>query len=184
MILDFRQKRARLWTPLGPPGDLHEECLACIHHNNFAETNAQLNKPTLTCLLSSVLSRCSLSAPFLKEWCECRRWHPRHTHASSWHLVIVRDDNHQDQEIWGKVTTPLLEFNTTVPKKTMHWFAPDLKRKSANIEISISAWLGYRAPGSYEARKRSTNILYSLQSHFLLYTDGPTAMLSEKRTEN
>lgn len=99
--------------------------------------------------------------------------------SSSWHLMIVRDDDHQDHEIWGKVMTPLLEINTAV-QKTLHWFAPDLKGKSANIEIS-SGWLGYRAPGK---KKRSTNILYSLQSNFLLYKDCPTALLSEKRKEN
>lgn len=53
--------------------------------------------------------------------------------SSSWHLMIVWDDDHQDHEIWGKVMTPLQEINTAV-QKTLHWFAPDLKGKSANIE--------------------------------------------------
>lgn len=100
--------------------------------------------------------------------------------SSSWHLMIVHDNDHQDHEIWGKVMTPLLEINTAV-QKTLHWFAPDLKGKSANIEISIGGWLDYRAPGSYQARKRPANILRSLQSNFLLYRNCPMALLSEKK---
>lgn len=73
--------------------------------------------------------------------------------SSSWHLMIVRNDDHQDHEIWGKVMTPLLEINTAV-QKTLHWFAPDLKGKSANIEIS-SGWLGYRAPGKKKGQQTS-----------------------------
>lgn len=107
------------------------------------------------CLITSSLSFSSVSERLV--WMQAET-----LPASSWHLMTVHDDDHQDHEIWEKVMTPLLEINTAV-QKPLHWFAPDLKVKSANIEISISDWLGHRAPGSYEARKRSTNILYSLK---------------------
>lgn len=110
----------------------------------------------------------------------CERWC---SPSSAWHLLIVDDDHHQHHKMGGKVMTPLLEINSAVQqkKKNPRWFAPDLKGKPASIETSISGWLGYRPPGSYEARKRSTNIPYSPQSNFIQWRGGPTALLWEEQ---
>lgn len=147
-----------------------------LHASQYlcSDERAAPSAHTDTCTFKLFVSSLPLAslAPFLKK-------QPTMPPSSAWNLMIVRRHNHQHREMGGKVMTPLLEINTAV-QKTLHWFAPDLKGKSANIEISISGWLGYRAPSSYQATKRSTNILYSLWSNSGLYVDRPGALLWRK----
>lgn len=96
--------------PLGPLGALHGEHLVCMHPNIFAQTNAQLNQPTLTRARSSFLSHLSLFFSSVPGKAAAD------APSSARNLMIVRRHDHQRREMGGKVMTPLLEINTAVQK--------------------------------------------------------------------
>lgn len=71
---------------------------------------------------------------------DCSVFLVKDTSSSGWHFIIIHYDDLSQTE-GRKATAPSRAIKVKV-QKNLHWFAPDLKGESANIEIFISdAWL-------------------------------------------
>lgn len=145
----LERNEARFEHRLDHQWSMHENAF-CLHPSYITVAFIkQILSPISTSLLS-----CSLSTPLLDLFLACIIFSlclilhfltidcsvclVKDTSSSAWHFIIVHDDGLSQTD--GEATAPLPAIKVWV-QKNLHWFAPDLKGESANIEISISGGL-------------------------------------------